>query len=314
MGDYLNGKGSLAGMRDPLSDHDMPRSDLKPMPLKKTTRGSENFPVASRLIPRDLRPAMIAFYDVARGGDDIADDPLRTPAGKAVSLDRLEAGLDGDPDGDPRGLRLVESLRQVGRDAALSDARTLLAAFRADLEISRYETWEDLLGYCALSAVPVGRFVLELHGETSETHEPADALCTALQILNHLQDLKSDYVDLGRIYLPARWIADERDLAGERLTPALREAIDRSLRATERLLEISAVLPDRLASRRLAAEIHVILALARDLQHRLRAGDPIAGRITASRAALLTGAARGLWRITIRRRKRRLCTMAERVA
>lgn len=292
----------------------MTRPDLKPSPLKRTTRSTENFPVASRLIVPELRQAIIAFYDVARGGDDIADDPLRTQGEKAAALDHLEAGLSGDPDGDPRGLRLARSLKQIERTAALGEAKTLLDAFRMDLEISRYATWEDLLEYCRLSAVPVGRFVLELHGEGSETHDSADALCTALQVLNHLQDLRSDYVDLGRVYLPGVWIMDERDLAGEKLTPALRRAVDRALEGTAHLLEISAALPDRLDSRRLAAEVTVILALAESLQHQLAVRDPLTRRVTASRIATLRACMQGLWRATLPRHRKGIVSITERAA
>jgi hydroxysqualene synthase len=257
---------------------------------------------------------MIAFYDVARGSDEIADAPTRSLSERSAALDCLEAGLDGDRNGDPRGLRLLRSLQEIGRETASNHARKLLAAFRADLEISRYHTWEDLMGYCGMSAVPVGRFVLEVHGEGSETHEPADALCTALQILNHLQDLRSDYVDLGRIYLPLEWIADERDLAADRLTPALRDAVDQALQRTNALLQVSAALPPRLSSRRLSAEIGVILSLAQGLQRQLRDRDPIAERVTASRSAMLAAAMHCIWRIAAHRRSPRIPTAAERVA
>jgi hydroxysqualene synthase len=305
MGDYLKKK--MNGRNDnPSPDHDMTLPEMKTLNLKKTTRRMENFPVASRLVAPEFRPAMIAFYNVARGGDDIADDPTRSPSERAVGLDRLEAGLDGHPDGDPRGLRLVRSLQEIGRDAALTEGKNLLAAFRADLRTTRYRTWEDLMEYCGMSAVPVGRFVLELHGENDKAHEPADALCIVLQVLNHLQDLKSDYMNLGRIYLPAEWIEDERDLAGERLTPALRHAVDRALAKTDALLETSADLPNRLQSQRLSAEIGIIISLAQSLQRQLRVHDPIARRVTASRSALLTAAIVGMWRLAVRRRGSRI--------
>ena len=86
-------------------------------------------------------------------------------------------------------------------------AQDLLAAFKLDVTKLRYRDWDDLIGYCSLSAMPVGRFVLDVHGESRSTWPANDALCAALQIINHLQDCKDDYRDLDRVYIPLDLLA-----------------------------------------------------------------------------------------------------------
>ena len=144
--------------------------------------GDENFPVASRLIAPKHRPAIFAFYEFVRVADDIADHATLAPSEKLARLDRLEATLLGEHDAEPEGVRL----RNVLRARALSPlhAQHLLRAFRQDVTKLRYENWDDLIDYCRYSAMPVGRFVLDVHGEQQSTWPANDALCAALQIIN----------------------------------------------------------------------------------------------------------------------------------
>jgi squalene synthase HpnC len=264
-----------------------------------TARAHENFPVGSRLIRRDLRPAVLAFYAVARGADDVADDPDLPADEKLARLDRVEAGLLARPNGAPEGLALRDALSQAGRPGGLGHARRLLDAFRFDARGGEVATWDDLLAYCDDSADPVGRFLLDLHGEGSEGVPASDALCTALQVLNHLQDIKADHLRLRRRYLPGDWMAQEGagagDLAAPALTPALARVVHRALDACDALLAEAAALPRLLLSRRLAGEAAAILRLAQALAARLRREDPLAARVAPSRADFARAGLWGAW-------------------
>ena len=258
-----------------------------------TTR--ENFPVGSLLIRSDLRQVVAAFYRVARDADDVADDPARSAGDKLQALDRFEAGLGGDSAGAPKAL----ALHALNRPEAMRHARQLLRAFRRDARNEACATWDDLLAYCEDSANPVGRFLLDLHGERREAWPLSDRLCTALQVLNHLQDLKADHLLMGRHYLPLIWMEEEQvpltDLEAKAMSPGLRRCMDRALDRCDAMLEGARGLPGALGSRRLAAEAATILWLARRLSARLRRGDPLAGRVAPSRADFARAGAVGLW-------------------
>src|SRR5215471_5435474 len=164
-------------------------------------RGDENFPVGSFLIRRDLRPHVHAFYRFARNADDIADNPLLSADDKVRRLDRMGAILDGAPGPDsPAASAMRESLRQTGVTA--QHCHDVLHAFRLDAVKLQYRDWDDLMEYCRYSAAPVGRQLLDLHGESRDTWPASDALCAALQVLNHLQDCATDYRAFDRVYLP----------------------------------------------------------------------------------------------------------------
>jgi len=245
-------------------------------------RGDENFPVGSALIRPALRPHIRAFYAFARNGDDIADSPVLEPADKIARLDRMEAVLLGRADGgSPSGVRLRASITQTG--VAPRHAQDLLAAFRQDATKRRYASWTELHDYCRLSAMPVGRYVLDLHGEDPATHAPSDPLCAALQVLNHLQDGTKDLGALDRCYLPddlmATAGASVADLAGTAETPGLRRVFDQLLDHVDQLHIQAADLPRCTRDRRLRLEVAVILGLSCRLARRLRHGDPVATRV-----------------------------------
>ena len=243
--------------------------------------GSENFPVASLLLARTLRPKVLGFYRFVRTADDIADSAALSPEEKLARLDALERALDDAATPEPAARPLHDS------GAGTTEARQMLAAFRQDATQRRYADWAALEAYCASSAAPVGRMLLRLHGEEDpQAIAASDALCTALQILNHLQDLVPDRDGIGRIYLPESWMA----LAGGEAAffdPAnavpRRAVLDAALDRIEERLEAAAALPRRIASRRLAMEATVTLALARRLLARLRAGDPVTGRVALTK-------------------------------
>lgn len=257
-------------------------------PIRPRDAASENFPVGSLLLPARLRPSVRAFYDVVRAADDIADDPDLRADVKRARLDAIELGLRADDAGDPRALALRAALAACGHAGAEDHAHAMLTAFHADVSARPCQSWSDLTRYCESSANPVGRFLLDIHDEDPRTHAASDALCTVLQVLNHMQDLGEDWRDLGRVYLPLDWIheagADIGDLGGTALTPELRVVLDRALAACVPLLDRAATLPGLVRSRRLRAEIRVIETLARALHARLAQSDPLAVRVAPARA------------------------------
>ena len=165
----------------------------------------------------------------------------------------------------------------------------LLIAFRRDATKLRYADWDELYDYCRYSAMPVGRHVLDLHGEDRATYAPSDALCTSLQVLNHLQDCAKDLAALDRCYLPRR--ARSRRCAALRgLGTELRRVFDGLLDQVDALNRAAVDLPRLTRSRRLRLETAVIVGLAHRLARRLRRGDPLARRVR-----LTKGDARQAW-------------------
>lgn len=255
----------------------------------------ENFPVASRLLAARYRPHVAAFYDFARAADDIADTPDLDPGEKIRRLDAFEAALDASSD-IPKAAALARSLAATG--VADRHARDLLEAFRQDARKSRYGSLSELHGYCALSASPVGRFLLDLHGEDAALYRYSDPLCDALQILNHLQDLGDDYRNLDRIYLPVDLMtahgATETDLGAGCASDGMRAVIDACLDDCDRMIAAAAPLSRHLWNRRLAANSAVILRLAARLSRRLRRNDPLATRVSLGKADFLIAGVSGI--------------------
>ncbi len=259
----------------------------------------ENFPVASRLISPRLRPHVMVYYAFARTADDIADASDLTEGEKIRRLDAMEAGLLPGAAGPAPAVLLRESMDRTG--VPFDCARDLLVAFRQDARKSRYASWEDLLDYCRFSASPVGRYLLRLHDEDPHLDPTGDALCAALQVLNHLQDIGDDRNALDRIYLPEDWMREagvsETDLDAEESSDGLRGTIDRCLDGCDALLDRSAPLAARIRSRRLGAEVAVIHSLAVSLSARLRREDPLAGRVGHGALDLAGGLLAGLSRL-----------------
>jgi farnesyl-diphosphate farnesyltransferase len=263
-------------------------------------RGDENFPVGSWLIRRDLRPHVHAFYRFAREADDIADNPSLSANDKVRRLDRMGAVLDGAPGEDaPAAVAMRASLQATG--VTPQHCHDVLRAFRLDAVKLRYRDWDDLMEYCRYSASPVGRQLLDLHGEARTTWPPSDALCSALQVLNHLQDCADDYRALDRVYLPERELsgcgASVPDLAAPAASPALRCTIDRLLDGTDALIGRARLLPPAVRSPGLSRECGVIVALAARLARRLRRGDPLAMRVKLTHGDFAAAFLRGFFRL-----------------
>ena len=244
----------------------------------------ENFPVGSFLLPRALRPHVATYYALARATDDIADNGDLSPDDKLARLDRFEKALTGEIPDDPALEKSYAVLRSGAETGVpVRHALDLIQAFKQDAVKLRYDSWDDLMGYCNLSASPVGRFLLDLHGEDPVKYLGSDALCNTLQVLNHLQDLVDDYRALDRVYLPGDWMASAgvtvADLDRDAATPGLRRVIDQCRDGCEALMQLARPLPQQLSSRRLAMETAVIVRLADRLMVLLRKGDPVAGRV-----------------------------------
>ncbi len=277
----------------------MARAAAASLPAPSKGAADENFPVASLLLSRHKRPAVMAFYRFARQADDVADDPDLERERKIAQLDALERGLAG-LSGDPAALALHEALG--GNSRLLAHAATLLQAFRRDVMCDTCHSWADLMAYCACSAAPVGRFLLDLHGEDQNLHSMADALCEALQILNHLQDCGDDYTRLGRVYLPADWMMAvglaPGDLAACDGGAPLRHVLDLMLDRVDMMLDHASLLPNHLQDRRLAMETAVIVDIGRRLAVLLRNRDPLNSRVALSPlaygAAFVSGILRGM--------------------
>jgi len=268
-------------------------------------RDAENFPVGVLIKPA-LRRHVHAFYAFARNADDIADSPGLTPPAKLSRLDIMEAVLLGQRQtGAPSATLLRKSLAETGVSPV--HAQELLRAFRQDAEKRRYASWHELMAYCRYSAMPVGRHVLALHGESVDTWVPSDPLCAVLQVLNHLQDVVRDLRDLDRCYLPGDLLDEEgasvEDLCAEAGGPsqaggpALRRVFSRMLDRCDVMNAEGALLPRQVRDRRLRLETAIIVNLSHRLARRLRHGDPVATRVKlrpVDVVASVLGAARHL--------------------
>ena len=264
----------------------------------------ENFPVASRLIHPRHRAPILAFYEFVRTADDIADHATLAPQEKLDLMDRLEATLLGRNDDDPVGVALRAQL--AARQLSPRHAQDLLTAFRMDVTKLRYRDWDDLIGYCTYSAMPVGRFVLDVHGESRAVWPVNDALCAALQIINHLQDCAKDYRSLDRVYIPHDAFA-EAGATVETLgaARALLGCIHKLAQRTGGLLRESRPFSAGIDDMRLALEVAVIQTFAERLVGLLGRRDPLSERVHLGKAGvagfgllgLLWGASRRVGRV-----------------
>jgi squalene synthase HpnC len=241
----------------------------------------ENFPVASVLISPRHRPAILAFYRFVRTADDVADHATASPEEKLRLLEDMRASLMGSSDASPEGAALRKILAERG--LTTDHAADLLEAFRRDVTKLRYADWGELMDYCRYSAMPVGRYVLDVHGESSDLWSYNDALCAALQVINHLQDCAKDFRSLDRVYLPLDTMGEHgaapEMLAAPRATPALHAVIAALARRNAELLAQSAPFAAAIRDRRLALEVSFIQTLAEDLNDRLLVRDPLSERV-----------------------------------
>jgi squalene synthase HpnC len=278
-------------------------SDIAAAASGKTHR-DENFPVASIFVAPRHRAPILAFYRFVRAADDVADHATLAPAEKLAMLDRMEAALLGSGEEIEAATALRAELRR--HDLEPRHAQDLLTAFRRDVTQPRYRDFDDLVDYCRYSAMPVGRFVLDVHGEDrAATWAANDALCAALQIINHLQDCAKDYRDLDRVYLPLDALeahgASVEMLNEPKAPPQLAAALKALARRTAALLEESAPFSDLIADMRLAMEVAAIQRLAERLTARLMVADPLGERVHATKAEFALTALAGAGGTLLRR-------------
>jgi hydroxysqualene synthase len=254
----------------------------------KTDR-DENFPVASWIIHPRHRALILAFYNFVRTADDIADHATLSADEKLRYLDLLEAELLGKGDTQKEAVSLRHALAE--RAMAPRHALDVLIAFRMDVTKLRYENWDDVIHYCRYSAMPVGRFMLDVHGESTSTWVASDALCAGLQINNHLQDCAKDYKNLNRVYLPRDALAASGatvEMLGEaKSQPALLQCLHALAVRTETLLNESRPLSAEVKDFRLGLDISVIQAFADKIVGMLKVRDPLCERVHLSKLELL---------------------------
>ena len=253
------------------------------------THRDENFPVASWIIHPRHRALILSFYNFVRTADDIADHATLDANEKLTLLDLLEAELLGQGDSQREAVNLRRALAE--RSMPPRHALDVLIAFRMDVTKLRYENWDEVIHYCRYSAMPVGRFMLDVHGESNSTWVASDALCAALQINNHLQDCGKDFRDLNRVYLPRDALAASGasvEMLGEgRASPQLLQCLHALAVRTKALLDESKSLSAEVKDYRLGLEISVIQAFADKIVHLLKLRDPLSERVHLNAVELL---------------------------
>jgi squalene synthase HpnC len=253
------------------------------------THRDENFPVASWIIHPRHRALIFAFYNFVRTADDIADHATLPPDEKLRYLNLLEAELTGQGESQKEAVALKAALAE--RSMSPRHALDVLIAFRMDVNKLRYENWDEVIHYCRYSAMPVGRFMLDVHGEDTSTWSASDALCAGLQINNHLQDCAKDYKNLNRVYLPRDALAATGatvEMLGEaKSPPALLQCLHALAVRTESLLVESKALSAEVRDLRLGVEISVIQTFAEKIVRMLKVRDPLSERVHLSPVELL---------------------------
>lgn len=225
----------------------------------------ENFPTASKLIKRKLRPAVAAIYTFARAADDMADEGDAPAEKRLKQIDAWESLLERCVDEQldhPVFLALGDAIQRF--NLPIEELHNLLIAFRMDVSIHSYATFDELKFYCKHSANPVGRLMLALHGVNNrEADSYSDAICTALQLTNFWQDLNID-IPKGRCYLPEEWLKAsglssaevlEGGITSKQLGPALQQAYAETDALFQRGSKLLSLLPLRLRLQ-IAATLH----------------------------------------------------------
>jgi hydroxysqualene synthase len=267
------------------------------------THRDENFPVASWIIHPRHRAVIMAFYNFVRTADDVADHATLAADEKLAHLELLEAELLGKGDTQREAVALRQALAE--RAMPPRHALDLLTAFKMDVTKLRYANWDELIHYCRYSAMPVGRFVLDVHGESTSTWPANDALCAALQINNHLQDCGKDYKDLNRVYLPLDALeaagASVEALARDKAPAPLLQCLHALAARTESLLGESRAFSTEVKDFRLGLEISVIQTFAEKIVRMLKVRDPLSERVHLSPVELLMHSAGGIASESLRR-------------
>ncbi|HEV2155912.1 squalene synthase HpnC [Bradyrhizobium sp.] len=256
----------------------------------------ENFPVASWIIHPRHRALILAYYNFVRTADDIADHASLPADEKLRYLDLLEAELLGKGDTQAEAVALRGALAERGM--APRHALDVLIAFRMDVTKLRYENWDEVIHYCRYSAMPVGRFMLDVHGESTSTWAASDALCAALQINNHLQDCGKDFRELNRVYLPRDALAASgasvEQLGLTQSPPEMLACLQGLAVRNAALLDEGRSLSAEIRDFRLGVDVAVIQAYADRIVRLLKVRDPLRERVHLNKFELLTFSLAGM--------------------
>ena len=262
-------------------------------------RKTVNFPVISWFFSENFSYHINTFYNFARAADDIADTNMLSSKEKIKQLNKFDTIINGekyDLPAHPSAKLMRESILNTGVDK--NHCGQLLAAFRQDATKQRYDNWEELFEYCQKSAAPVGRYLLDLFGESQNNYKFSDPLCIALQVLNHLQDCKEDYETLDRVYIPLSWMnecgTEPLDLSQDSSHPKLKMVFHMLLDKTMELLREAEPLPNNICSRSLRIQTRSILNIAHELRHKLWTLDPLSEKIKLSKWQYFKSCARGI--------------------
>ena len=227
------------------------------------------------MVPASYRPAIAAIYAFARNADDFADEGHDDDATRIAKLNAYEHKLDrmeaGDTADDPVFIALADATRRHALPVAL--LRDLLSAFKQDVSVKRYATYEEVLDYCRRSANPVGRLLLHmLQRNSAQNLQHADAICTSLQIINFMQDVSVDY-ERGRIYIPQdelqQFAVSEDDIARQAFSPRWQALLDFQLQRQQQLMTEGAALARALPGR-FGLEIRLTVSGGLAILHKLR--------------------------------------------
>ena len=260
----------------------------------------ENFPVGSWLLSKEIRPQILVFYKFARAADDIADSANLSSNEKIKRLNLFKKAIENNKNNKIK-ISKVEDLRKIciKNKIKINHALNLLKAFKQDAIKKRYKNWSELIRYCKYSAVPVGRFVIDLHKEKQKAYKYSDPLCIALQILNHLQDCKEDYENLDRVYLPMQFLKKYNvklsQLRKNITEKNLRLVFNEILKNTEKLIIEAGKNKKNMKHKHLSLETSFILEIAKKLLQLLKNNDPLKKKVMLKKFDYIFCFAKGLY-------------------
>ena len=259
----------------------------------------ENFPVGSWLLSQKIRFKILIFYKFARAADDIADSANLSSNEKIKRLNLFKKAIESNKSNKIK-ISKVEDLRKIciKNKIKINHALNLLKAFKQDAIKKRYKNWSELIRYCKYSAVPVGRFVIDLHKEKQKAYKYSDPLCIALQILNHLQDCKEDYENLDRVYLPMQFLKKYNvklsQLKKNVTEKNLRLVFNEILKNTEKLIIEAGKNKKNMKHKHLSLETSFILEIAKKLLQLLKNNDPLKKKVMLKKFDYIYCFAKGL--------------------
>ena len=262
------------------------------------THTDENFPVSSFLVKKTVKKHVRNFYFYARTADDIADNKELDPKKKMEILSELDLIISKRKSSDVTITNdLITSLNELKIDD--KNPRNILKAFKLDTHKKRYKEWDDLINYCKYSANPVGRFVIDVNyfvenktqSNINNVYRASDNLCTALQIINHLQDCKKDFLELDRIYIPQQMFKKfnltEAEIRNEKSSHNFNLLKIEIINKIEHMLDKSKNSLRLIELKRLKKEIFIIFYIAKKLCYLLKKNDPLKKNVKLTRIDLI---------------------------